>query len=88
MANLNSVFVLRTQEIGTVFDHHHFLLAGRDPEAPLRGCSRTSDAFFPHHEDSLNVLTSRYLPGILRALDRILYRIAAFELAGSGDVPS
>ena len=52
LANLNSVCALRTQDIGTVLDQHHFLLEGRDPEAPLRGCSRASDAFFQHHEDS------------------------------------
>lgn len=45
LANLNSVAALRTEDLGTVLDEHTFVLAGRDPTALPRGCSRASDAF-------------------------------------------
>ena len=44
LANLNSVLAIRTEDLGIVIDDHTFLLAGRDPSALPRGCSRASDA--------------------------------------------
>ena len=46
IANLNSVLAIRTQDLGTVMDEHHFHLLGREQNAAARGCSRASDAFF------------------------------------------
>lgn len=45
LANLNSVIAIRTHDLGIVEDEHTFRLAGRDPSADLRGCSRASDSF-------------------------------------------
>jgi len=43
LANLDSVFAIRTQDLAVFHDHSTFTLIGRDPSAVARGCSRSID---------------------------------------------
>ena len=44
LANLDSVSVLRTQDLAIATGERSFILIGRDPAAVARGCSRGVDA--------------------------------------------